>query len=211
MKMVVALESDQTMAFCSSIGNSLIQRRDIQCNASDKGKRIKKHRDQHLPKFGMTDSELFKDLCCRGLMCLKPGKISTTPFPAWFLVDLTCAYHWSTPGHSIESCEQFKNHVLSLLDAGRISLPGPVIKEEGGEPSTEGRKPGLRGEGQRLKDQMARVERREQELRKENHTYRLHHAEKQSHRQDLRGVNHCPLVKVDNYPSSTLSRLFNPY
>ncbi|KAF7801783.1 uncharacterized protein G2W53_040894 [Senna tora] len=31
-------------------------------------------------------------------------------------------------GHSIESCEQFKKHVLSLLDAGRISIQGLVIK-----------------------------------------------------------------------------------
>ncbi|KAF7826896.1 gag-pro [Senna tora] len=36
MTMVMATTSNQTMAFCSSISNSPIQRRDIQCNASDK-------------------------------------------------------------------------------------------------------------------------------------------------------------------------------
>ncbi|KAF7833159.1 uncharacterized protein G2W53_015492 [Senna tora] len=98
MTMVMASASNQTMAFYSSTTNSLVQRRDIQYNASDKGKQIKKHCDQHLPKFGMTDSELFKDLCSRGLMCLKPRKIWTALFTAWFRLDLTCAYHWGTLG-----------------------------------------------------------------------------------------------------------------
>ncbi|KAF7807397.1 uncharacterized protein G2W53_039558 [Senna tora] len=35
------------MAFSSSIGNSPIQRRDIQCNASDKGNRFVNHHDLH--------------------------------------------------------------------------------------------------------------------------------------------------------------------
>ncbi|KAF7821694.1 uncharacterized protein G2W53_027149 [Senna tora] len=216
--MVMPSASNQTMAFYSSTSNSPIQRRDIQCNTSNKGKQIKKHRDQNLSNFGMTDSELFKDLCSRGLMCLKPGKIWTTSFAAWFQVDLTCAYHWGTPGHSIESCMQFKNHVSSLLDAGRISLQGPASKkkEVKGTPRDEDTKKwdpkrddqklkeknlelkeknlelreenlqlkeenlSLRGEGQRIKDEMTRMERRELELRKENETYRLWLAGKQS-------------------------------
>ncbi|KAF7812875.1 uncharacterized protein G2W53_033851 [Senna tora] len=43
----------------------------------------------------------------------------------------------------------------------------------------------LRKEGQRLKDEMTRMERRELELCKENETYRLQLAEKQSHMQNL--------------------------
>ncbi|KAF7821743.1 uncharacterized protein G2W53_027198 [Senna tora] len=43
--MVIASTSNQTMTFYSSTNNSPVQRRDIQCNTSDKGKRIKKHRD----------------------------------------------------------------------------------------------------------------------------------------------------------------------
>ncbi|KAF7812017.1 uncharacterized protein G2W53_032993 [Senna tora] len=43
MTMVMASASNQTMAFYSSTNNSSVQTRDIQCNSSDKGKRIKKH------------------------------------------------------------------------------------------------------------------------------------------------------------------------
>ncbi|KAF7810388.1 uncharacterized protein G2W53_037131 [Senna tora] len=50
------------MAFCSSTRNSPIQRRDIQCNAYDKGKRIGNYHDLYLPNFGMMEFELFKDI-----------------------------------------------------------------------------------------------------------------------------------------------------
>ncbi|KAF7833124.1 CBL-interacting serine/threonine-protein kinase 9-like [Senna tora] len=77
----------------------------------------------------MTESELFKDLCSQGLMYSKTRKIWTSPFLEWFQKDLTCIYNWDTLGHSIESCEQFKKHMWSLLDAGRINIQGPVIEK----------------------------------------------------------------------------------
>ncbi|KAF7808459.1 uncharacterized protein G2W53_035202 [Senna tora] len=123
--MVMASASNQTVAYYSSTNNSPVQRSDIHCNASDKGKRIKKHRDQNLPNFGMTNSKLFKDVCSRG--------------------------------HSTESCEQFKNHVFSLLDARRISLQGPVIKKEviKGTPRAEDTKKwNLKRDDQKLKEKL---------------------------------------------------------
>ncbi|KAF7827090.1 uncharacterized protein G2W53_018254 [Senna tora] len=60
MTMVMASASNQKMAFYSSTSNSPVQRRNIQSNASNKRKRIKKHRDQHWPNFGMTKSNSSK-------------------------------------------------------------------------------------------------------------------------------------------------------
>ncbi|KAF7823706.1 uncharacterized protein G2W53_021850 [Senna tora] len=125
MTMVVALASNQTMAFYSSTSNSSVQRRDIKCNASNKGKQIKKHRNQHLPNFG----------------------------------------------HSIESCEQFKNHVFSSLDARRISLQGPAIKKEEvkGTPKAEDtKKCNPKRDDQKLKEKNLELKEKNLELRKEN-------------------------------------------
>ncbi|KAF7811980.1 uncharacterized protein G2W53_032956 [Senna tora] len=197
MTMVMASTSNQTIAFYSSTSNSLVQRRDIQCNASDKGKQIKKHRDQHLRNFGMTDSELFKDLCSKGLMCLKPGKIWTTPFPAWFQADLTYTGRISLQGTIIKKMEvkgtprakdtkkwdPKKDYQMLKEKNMELKEKNLDLREENLQMKEENLC--LRREGQRLKDEMTRMERRELELRKENETYCLQLAEKQSHMRNL--------------------------
>ena len=60
-------------------------------------------------------------------MCPKPGRAYTAPYPPWYKPDLTCVYHMEAPGHSIETCEPFRWHVLSLLDANLIGIKGPNI------------------------------------------------------------------------------------
>ncbi|KAF7827007.1 uncharacterized protein G2W53_018171 [Senna tora] len=178
---------NQTMAFYSSTSNSPVQRRDIQCNAFDKGKRIKKHCDQNLQRKS------------RG-----PQRAEDTK--KWDLK---------------RDDQKLKEKNLDLKENNL------ELREENFQLKEENL--GLRGEGQMLKDEMTRMERRELELRKENEAYRLQLAEKQFHIQNLMAklkalgdnsrqtgkpksrVNHCLPVRVSNYPSLTSVRLFSPY
>ena len=83
-----------------------------------------------IPNFGVSHSELFRDLCKQGWMCPKPGRVFTAPFPPWYRADLTCEYHNNVPGHSIDTCDPFRWHVLSLIDANVIKIQsesGPNI------------------------------------------------------------------------------------
>ena len=78
-----------------------------------------------IPDIGLSRSELFRKLWALKWICPKPGKTYTAPFPPWYRADLTCEYHMNAPGHSIDTCDVFRWHVLSLIDADILyqSLP----------------------------------------------------------------------------------------
>ena len=94
---------------------------------NEEAKKKPERDNRPLPNFGITRTELFDRLCKMGLMCPKPGKAYQAPYPPWYKPELTCVYHMEAPGHSIETCEPFRWHVLSLLDANLVGIKGPNI------------------------------------------------------------------------------------
>ena len=57
------------------------------------------------PKFTlipMTYEDLLSSLIANQMAVISPGKIYQPPFPKWYNLDATCAYHGKTPGHSTE-------------------------------------------------------------------------------------------------------------
>jgi len=78
----------------------------------------------------MTYGELLSSLIANQLVVVVPRKIFQSPFPKWYNLSATCAYHGGTSGHSIEQCLALKRKVQSLIEAGWLTFQedGPNIK-----------------------------------------------------------------------------------
>ena len=90
-----------------------------------------------IPDVGLSRSELFQRLWALGRIGPKPGKILTAPFPSWYQADLSCEYHMNMPGHSIDTCDAFRRHVWTLIDAEMFYpslIPSETEKEQGSDP-----------------------------------------------------------------------------
>jgi len=64
------------------------------------------HYAELLPAF------LKKNLAQTNAPPLMPKKL-----PAWFRVDLSCAFHQGAPGHDVENCFSLKIEVQKLIEA----------------------------------------------------------------------------------------------
>ena len=69
-----------------------------------------------LPRFDVSNLQMFQNLVKKGLMCPKPIKPLSAPFPPWYNADLKCEYHMGVPGHSINTCDAFRRHIWQLVD-----------------------------------------------------------------------------------------------
>ena len=79
---------EETVNFIQRVGGSERMK-----NKNGKGKG--EHNGRPFPDYGISHSELFHQLCDKGLMypSTKPVKEYTAPFPPWYKADLTCEYH----------------------------------------------------------------------------------------------------------------------
>ena len=70
----------------------------------------------------MPYADLLLYLLNNAMIAISPTKIPQPPFPQRYNSNVTCAYHWRVPGHSIEHCMTLKHKVQSLIDAGWLKF-----------------------------------------------------------------------------------------
>lgn len=72
---------------------------------------------------------MYSKLLSIGQIAPVPLTLLQPPYPNWYKPDLKCEYHSGVAGHNIERCNAFKNKLLQLIKAGRITFnDAPNVK-----------------------------------------------------------------------------------
>ena len=79
----------------------------------------------------MSYTELLPKLIQKKLVQTRPPPAVPSPFPWYYKVDQTCAFHQGAPGHSVENYYPLRNEVKRLVKSGILSFKymGPNLKD----------------------------------------------------------------------------------
>ncbi|KAK2403174.1 hypothetical protein QL285_052635 [Trifolium repens] len=79
-------------------------------------------RSQSFDPIPMKYADLLPALLAKNLVQTKPPPPVPERLPAWYRIDLTCAFHQGAPGHDVEHCYALKKEVQNLVRANLLSF-----------------------------------------------------------------------------------------